>query len=206
MQDDLTARLRYWFFRELSGDQRMSLIRLTLGEKIAAEAGEVQGHQARCLTTILASLAGQPETQEAEIEKLTLDRLQFKKWWNQERARNEKLENEITRLRAQVDAIRDETLDSEFVPKEEREVTMPLPKSEWEAECMIAAIRGCYPNAGKDAHIAELVEALKLARNRLQRCAVDAIVNAWPAHYEWSVWADEADQALAKHKDTHDDS
>ena len=54
---DGLATLELWFFRELSGEQRSSLIRLAMGQKIADECGEVYSHQRKALRRILASLS-----------------------------------------------------------------------------------------------------------------------------------------------------
>ena len=50
---------------------------------------------------------------------------------------------------------------------------------------------------------AELVGALKLARNRLQMCAVDAVASGNPRAYEWSEWADQTTAALKSREAGH---
>lgn len=46
--------------------------------------------------------------------------------------------------------------------------------------------------------LAEAREALALARNRLQACAVEATVRAMAQSYEWAEWAADADAALSR--------
>lgn len=64
-----------------------------------------------------------------------------------------------------IDSICIEAL-SQYEKSDTDGVTIPLPKTEWEAECMIAAIRGCYPTAGANGND---VEAMREEREQLAR-------------------------------------
>lgn len=57
-----------WFFRELSDEQRLSLIRLALGEKIEKECGPMHGHQRHAIKHIKRNISATAiSTLQAEV-------------------------------------------------------------------------------------------------------------------------------------------
>ena len=64
---EVTLAIELWFFRDLSDEQRRSLIRLTLGQGCADEAAN-HGLQRLCLKRITTALAEtQPERNNHEL-------------------------------------------------------------------------------------------------------------------------------------------
>ena len=66
-RDQLREALVLWFFRDISDDQRVSLIRLCLGAPIADEVKN-HGHQRICLNRIIAALASKTAIDPVTVE------------------------------------------------------------------------------------------------------------------------------------------
>ena len=52
-QETTRSQMELWFFRDLSDDQRLALIRLAFNPDIARDAGKTQHNQRLCLRVIL---------------------------------------------------------------------------------------------------------------------------------------------------------
>lgn len=100
-----------------------------------------------------------------------------------------------------------------MTPPQEQAMTDTEQPSQWAVELAIYARNHAYDEECPAAALtiqrafaereAELVGALRLARNRLQMCAVDAVASGNLRAYEWSEWADQTSAALKSREAGH---